>query len=420
MESSLAFAPDFSKSGGLIAAVAQDAETLDVLMLAWMNPEAWEKTLETGEAHYYSRSRKCLWHKGGTSGHVQKVKSIRLDCDGDAVVLLIEQIGGAACMKGTEAASRVNSATVRFPAVPNSYLTPKRCTMANPILKLGLPKGSLEDPTIDLFDRAGWKVRKHPRNYFPDINDPEITARLCRVQEIPLYIQDGVLDLGLTGKDWVKETKADVVVVSDLIYSKVSNKPARWVLAVADDSPYQKPEDLAGKRIATELMGVCTEYFKERNIPVNINYSWGATEAKVVEGLADAIVEVTETETTIRAHDLRVIDEVLVTNTVLIANAAAMQDPEKRRKIEQIDLLLQGALRAESLVCLKMNAPAAKLDAVLALLPSLNSPTVAPLQNGEWLSLETVVSTGIVRDLIPQLREAGAEGILEYALNKVI
>lgn len=256
--------------------------------------------------------------------------------------------------------------------------------MANPILKLGLPKGSLEDPTIDLFDRAGWKVRKHPRNYFPDINDPEITARLCRVQEIPLYIQDGVLDLGLTGKDWVKETKADVVVVSDLIYSKVSNKPARWVLAVADDSPYQKPEDLAGKRIATELMGVCTEYFKERNIPVNINYSWGATEAKVVEGLADAIVEVTETETTIRAHDLRVIDEVLVTNTVLIANAAA------------------------------------KLEAVLALLPSLNSPTVAPLQNGEWLSLETVVSTGIVRDLIPQLREAGAEGILEYALNKVI
>ena len=289
-----------------------------------------------------------------------------------------------------------------------------------PIIKLGVPKGSLEEATINLFERAGWKIRKHTRNYFPDINDPEITASLCRVQEIPLYIQDGVLDLGLTGKDWVKETKADVVVVSDLIYSKVSNKPARWVLAVAGDSPYQKPEDLAGKRIATELMGVCTEYFKERNIPVNINYSWGATEAKVVEGLADAIVEVTETETTIRAHNLRVIDEVLVTNTVLIANAAAMRDPEKRRKIEQIDLLLQGALRAESLVCLKMNAPAAKLDAILALLPSLNSPTVAPLQNGEWLSLETVVSTGIVRDLIPQLREAGAEGILEYALNKVI
>ena len=163
-----------------------------------------------------------------------------------------------------------------------------------------------------------------------------------------------------------------------------------------------------------------TAYFAERGIPVNINYSWGATEAKVVEGLADAIVEVTETETTIRAHGLRVIEEVFVTNTVLIANAAAWADPAKRRKIEQIDLLLQGALRAESLVCLKMNAPAARLDAILSLLPSLNSPTVAPLQNGEWLSLGTVVSTGIVRDLIPQLREAGAEGILEYALNKVI
>ncbi len=292
--------------------------------------------------------------------------------------------------------------------------------MANPLIKLGLPKGSLEESTIDLFDRAGWKVRRHPRNYFPDINDPEITARLCRVQEIPLYIQDGILDVGLTGKDWLKETGAHTVVVSDLIYSKVSNKPARWVLAVAGDSPYQKAEDLAGKRIATELIGVSTAYFAERNIPVNINYSWGATEAKVVEGLADAIVEVTETETTIRAHGLRVIEEVFVTNTVLIANAAAWEDPAKRRKIEQIDLLLQGALRAESLVCLKMNAPTNRLDAILALLPALNSPTVAPLQNGEWLSLETVVNTGIVRDLIPQLREAGAEGILEYALNKVI
>ena len=292
--------------------------------------------------------------------------------------------------------------------------------MTNPLLKLGLPKGSLEDATIDLFDRAGWKVRRHQRNYFPDINDAEITARLCRVQEIPRYIQDGILDLGLTGKDWVQETGADVIVVSDLVYSKVSNKPARWVLAVAGDSPYQKPADLAGKRVATELLGVTKAYFESQNIPVNIYYSWGATEAKVVEGLADAIVEVTETETTIRAHDLRVIDEVLVTNTVLITNAAAWADPEKRRKIEQINLLLQGALRAESLVCLKMNAPADKLEAILALLPSLNSPTVAPLQNGAWLSLETVVSIDLVRDLIPQLREAGAEGILEYALSKVI
>lgn len=295
--------------------------------------------------------------------------------------------------------------------------------MADCLLKLGLPKGSLEDATIDLFGRAGWKIRKHPRNYFPEIDDPEITARLCRVQEIPVYIQDGVLDLGLTGKDWMLERKTDmgkVVCVSDLIYSKTSNRPARWVLAVAGDSPYMKPEDLAGRRVATELLGVCTEYFERRGIPVNINYSWGATEAKVVEGLADAIVEVTETETTIRAHNLRVIDEVLESNTVLIANAAAWADPEKRRKIEQIDLLLQGALRAESLVCLKMNAPAAGLETILDLLPALNSPTVAPLRDGHWVSVETVVGTDLVRDLIPRLRAAGAEGILEYALNKVI
>lgn len=292
--------------------------------------------------------------------------------------------------------------------------------MDAPLLKLGLPKGSLEDATIDLFDRAGWKIRKHPRNYFPEINDPEITARLCRVQEIPLYIQDGVLDAGLTGKDWVRETKAEVRVISDLIYSKASNRPARWVLAVAGDSPYRRPEDLAGKRVATELLGVATDYFAQRDIPVTLSYSWGATEAKVVEGLADAIVEVTETETTIRAHGLRVIDEVLRTNTVLIANEKAWADPEKRRKIEQINLLLQGALRAESLVCIKLNAPVARLSAILDLLPALNSPTVSPLRDADWLSVETVVGLDLVRDLIPRLRAAGAEGILEYALNKVL
>lgn len=294
-------------------------------------------------------------------------------------------------------------------------------------LKLGIPKGSLEDSTISLFDRAGWKIHKHIRNYFPDINDPDITARLCRVQEIPHYIEDGILDLALTGKDWIEEMGVDmtsedakVVHLADLVYSKVSNRPARWVLAVAGDSPYQKPQDLQGKRISTELKGVTQKYFEKLGIPVQINYSWGATEAKVVEGLADAIVEVTETETTIKAHGLRVIDEVFVTNTVLIANKTALNDPVKKKKIEQISLLLQGALKAESLVGLKMNAPAAKLDAILALLPALNSPTVASLKNSDWLSLETVVDKNLVRDLIPQLREAGAEGILEYALNKVI
>lgn len=294
-------------------------------------------------------------------------------------------------------------------------------------LKLGIPKGSLEESTISLFDRAGWKIHKHIRNYFPDINDPDITARLCRVQEIPHYIEDGILDLALTGKDWVEEMGVDmesenskVVHLADLVYSKVSNRPARWVLAVAGDSPYKKPQDLQGKRISTELKGVTQKYFDKLAIPVQINYSWGATEAKVVEGLADAIVEVTETETTIKAHGLRVIDEVFVTNTVLIANRTALNDPIKRKKIEQISLLLQGALKAESLVGLKMNAPASKLDDILALLPALNSPTVANLKDSNWLSLETVVDKHLVRDLIPQLKEKGAEGILEYALNKVI
>lgn len=289
-------------------------------------------------------------------------------------------------------------------------------------LKLGLPKGSLEEATLNLFDRAGWKIRTYPRNYFPDINDPEITARLCRPQEIPRYVADGILDTGLTGMDWVVETGVDkdLVVVSDLIYSKVSAAPARWVLAVAGDSPYREPADLAGKSVATELIGVTTRFFEQLGIPVRINYSWGATEAKVVDGLADAIVEVTETETTIKAHGLRVIAEVMLTNTVLLANKAAWEDPIRRRKIEQIDLLLQGALRAEGLVCLKMNVPADRLDRVLDLLPSLNSPTVSPLRDGRWLSVETVVTTGLVRDLIPHLREAGAEGIIEYALNKAI
>lgn len=294
--------------------------------------------------------------------------------------------------------------------------------MKQPFLKLGVPKGSLEESTISLFERAGWKIRKHTRNYFPDINDPDIKASLCRAQEMSNYVRDGILDVGLTGKDWILEMDNDdkVVKVADLVYSKTSNRPCRWVLAVAGDSPYQKPEDLKGKHIATELQNVTRNYFKDRGIDVSVSYSWGATEAKVVEGLADAIVEVTETGTTIRAHGLRIIDEVMVTNTVLIANKEAWADPVRRKKIEQIELLLRGALRAEALVCLKMNAPAAKLDAVLELLPSLNSPTVSPLRNGEWLSVETVVDAGLVRDLIPLLRERGAEGIIEYALNKVI
>lgn len=288
------------------------------------------------------------------------------------------------------------------------------------ILKFGIPKGSLEAPTLALFAKSGWKISTKHRNYFPEVNDDELSVRLCRVQEIPHYIRDGVLDAGLTGKDWILESQAEVELVADFIYSKASNRPAKWVLAVAGDSPYYKPEDLAGKRIATEILGLTKRYFDSRSIPVNVQYSWGATEAKVVEGLADAIVEVTETGATIKAHGLRIIDEVLVSNTQLIAHSASWQDPWKKSKIEQINMLLQGALRAESLVGLKMNAPTNNLDAILAIVPALNSPTIAHLQDNRWISLEIVVSSDLVRDLIPELVQAGAEGIIEYPLNKVI
>lgn len=290
------------------------------------------------------------------------------------------------------------------------------------IIKLGVPKGSLEEATINLFERAGWKIRKHTRNYFPDINDPEITASLCRVQEIGGYIEAGVLDVGITGLDWLFERGHGdrVERIADLVYSKTSSRPCRWVLAVAGDSPYVNAEDLAGKRIATELEGLTRRYFAQKGVDVDVFYSWGATEAKVVEGLADGIVEVTETGTTIRAHGLRIIDQVMLSYPVLIANKQAWKNPRKRAKIEQLTLLLQGALRAENLVALKMNAPAANLSVILEMLPSLNSPTVSPLRDERWLSVETVVQVDIVRDLIPRLRQAGAEGIIEYALNKVI
>jgi len=292
--------------------------------------------------------------------------------------------------------------------------------MADNALRFGIPKGSLEEATLALFAKSGWKISMRSRNYFPEVNDPELAIILCRPQEMADYIDEGILDCGLTGKDWVMENEADVEIVADLIYSKASNRPARWVLAVAGDSPYQKPEDLAGKRVATEILGLTRRYFADRNIPVTVAYSWGATEGKVIEGLADAIVEITETGATIRANGLRIIDEVLVTNTQLIANKAAWADPWKRKKIEQITMLLQGALRAESLVGLKMNAPTANLEGILNIVPALTSPTIAHLQDKRWVALEIVIETKAVRDLLPRLVEAGAEGIIEYPLNKVI
>ena len=288
------------------------------------------------------------------------------------------------------------------------------------VLKLGIPKGSLEQSTVDLFKRAGWRITYDSRSYFPDIDDDELSCMLVRAQEMSRYVEDGTLDLGLTGRDWIMENESQVVVVQDLIYSKVSTRKARWVLVVRQDSDIKSIEDLAGKRLSTELVEFTKRYFAERNIPVHIEFSWGATEAKVVEGLVDAIVEVTETGSTIRANKLRIIHELMETNTQLIANPAAWDDPWKRQKIVQIQTLLNGSLQAMNKVGLKMNVSKANLPRVMELLPSLKAPTVSTLASEDWCAVETVIDSSSVRDLIPQLRDAGAEGFIEYALNKVI
>lgn len=286
-------------------------------------------------------------------------------------------------------------------------------------LKLGIPKGSLQNATIALFKRSGWTINVNDRSYFPEINDELIECAICRAQEMSRYVESGMLDAGLTGKDWIAENASDVRVITDLVYSKVSSRPARWVVAVPYDSAIKTLADLDGKKIATELVSYTRRFFAERDIAVSIEFSWGATEAKVVSGLADAIVEVTETESTIRAHGLRIIHELMQTNTQLIANHAAWQEPSKRSKIEQIALLLKSALLGEKMVGLKMNVPAGRMDQVMALLPSLNSPTVAPLYQTDWFSVEIIVNSAVVRELIPRLLSNGAEGIIEYPLNKV-
>jgi len=288
------------------------------------------------------------------------------------------------------------------------------------ILKLGIPKGSLQNATINLFKKSGWKINVEGRSYFPDINDDTIECALCRAQEMSINVESGIIDAGLTGLDWVAEHESDVHVVSDLIYSKVSARPARWIIAVASDSPIKTLEDLEGKTISTELVQFTKRFFKERNINVNVKFSWGATEAKIVSGLADAIVEITETESTIRAHNLRVIHVVMETNTQLIANKKAWENPAKREKIEQIAMLLQAALVADKLVGIKMNVHESKLPAIVDLLPSLKGPTVASLYQSDWFSVETIIENTLVRDLIPRLLKDGAEGIIEYSLNKVI
>ena len=287
-------------------------------------------------------------------------------------------------------------------------------------LKLGIPKGSLENNTIDLFNRAGWRITYDSRSYFPDIDDEDISCSLVRAQEMPRYIEEGVLDLGLTGHDWIVENESDVQVVQDLVYSKVSPVQARWVLVVKESSKVKSIEDLEGKRISTELVNFTKRYFKERNINVEVEFSWGATEAKVVEGVVDAIVEVTETGSTLRANKLRIVHELMKTNTQLIANKDAWADPWKRKKIEQIRVLLNGSLEAMGKVGIKLNVSKENLNRVMKLLPSLKAPTVSGLFHEEWFAVETIVGKNAVRELIPRLQEAGAQGIIEYPLNKVI
>jgi ATP phosphoribosyltransferase len=285
---------------------------------------------------------------------------------------------------------------------------------------LGIPKGSLQEATINLFKKSGWKINVNSRNYFPEIDDDEIQCSICRAQEMSRYVENGTIDAGITGKDWTLENNSKVKVVADLLYSKVSHRPARWVLAVASDAKYKKLEDLQGKKIATELVNFTRRYFMERKIPVQVEFSWGATEGKIISGLADAVVEVTETGSTIRAHGLKIIHELMQSNTQLISNRESWKEPWKKEKIKQLVLLLQGALRAEKMVGLKMNVSNEKLKGVVEMLPSLNAPTIAHLYNSDWLSVETVVEESQVRALIPRLMTNGAEGIIEYPLNKVI
>lgn len=287
-------------------------------------------------------------------------------------------------------------------------------------LKLGIPKGSLQNATIKLFEKSGWRINVNGRSYFPDINDETIECSICRAQEMSRYIENGTIDAGLTGRDWIQEYDSDVHVVDDLVYSKVSQNPAKWVVAVRTDSGINTIEDLKGKKIATELVNFTRRYFEEQGVEVQVEFSWGATEAKVVSGLTDAVVEVTETGSTIRAHGLKIIHELMESYTQFIANKEAIKDPWKKEKIDQIVLLLKGALMAENMVGLKMNVPEEKLENVIVLLPSLNAPTVAGLYHTKWFSVETVVDSKVVRELIPKLIKVGAEGIIEYALNKVI
>lgn len=291
--------------------------------------------------------------------------------------------------------------------------------MGASVLKLGIPAGSLQEATAELFRQAGYRITFSSRSYYPAIDDPEIECILIRAQEMARYVQDGVMDAGLTGHDWITENRAQVVEVAELVYSKVSRRPTRWVLAVPESSPIRGPRDLQGKHIATEAVNLTTDYLTRHGVEAHVEFSWGATEVKPPQ-LADAIVEITETGSSLRANNLRIVDTLLESTPRLIANQASWQEPWKRKKIENLALMLRGAMAAAGKVGLMMNVPEARLDEVVAALPALRTPTVSALANGGWIAVNTVIDEAAVRDLIPRLKEAGASGIVEYPLNKII
>ena len=286
-------------------------------------------------------------------------------------------------------------------------------------LTLGLPKGSLQEPTLNLFEKAGWNIYVSSRSYRPTSDDPDLELRLIRAQEIGRYVDHGFLDCGITGKDWIAENRADVEVICDLAYSKASTNPTRWVVVVPEDSPVKRVEDLEGKRIATESVGLTTDFLKAKGVTAEVEFSWGATEVKVPE-LVDAIVDITETGSSLRANKLRIVDTIMESFPQFVANKTAAADPWKREKMENMALLLGAAQAARDKVGLKMNIPSAKVDPLLEKLPALRNPTISKLAHDDWVAIETVLDEAVVREIIPELKALGAEGIIEYPLNKLV
>jgi len=291
--------------------------------------------------------------------------------------------------------------------------------MSGNVLKLGIPKGSLEEATVNLFAKAGYQIKISSRSYFPSIDDDEIECMLIRAQEIARYVADGVLDAGLTGKDWVQENRVDVVDVADLVYSKVSARPVRWVLAVPNDSPIKTVKDLQGKRIATEVVNMTTDYLKKHGVTASVEFSWGATEVKPPK-LADAIVEVTETGNSLRANNLRILDTLMESNTKFIMNKDAAKDEWKKNKVDRLILMLNGAMAANKKVGMMMNVPKKSLDAVMKILPPEVKPTLANLTDENWVDLTVILEEKLVREIVPDLKKVGAEDIVEFPLNKII